>query len=177
MFSEGSWIHHNSAHNFFLLSWKFFHHKFVIADMVVLQHQKCVLRAFMVSNCNGSSTEILQIQNRGKLKYKYPFVIVTRFQILLQRRYSIILCGLDHVSSSLARKNSNFFLPSRQLGKWMSKEKPVMNAGQSSKVWNKNPIISLLCTTPVWKRAQSLQEEEEEDIRAQTTTESGNMTA
>ncbi len=64
-----------------------------------------------------------------------------------------------------------FFYLVDSMGKWMSKEKPVMNAGESSKVWNKNPIVSLLCTTPVWKRAQSLQEEDE-DIRAQTTTES-----
>jgi hypothetical protein len=84
--------------------------------------------------------------------------------------------GLTMCILHLQERILTFFYLVDSMGKWMSKEKPVMNAGESSKVWNKNPIISLLCTTPVWKRAQSLQEEEE-DIRAQTTTESGNMTA
>jgi hypothetical protein len=173
----------------FLFSWKFFHHKFAIADMVVLQCQKCVLRAFMVSKCNGSSTEILQIQNRGKLKYKYSWMMLiidsrfsTHLWLLLDSRFyckentQSSCVGLTMCLLHLQERILTFFYLVDSMGQWMNKEKPVMNAGESSKVWNKNPIISLLCTTPVWKRAQSLQEEEE-DIRAQTTTESGNMTA
>lgn len=42
--------------------------------------------------------------------------------------------------------------------------KPVMNTGESSKVWYKNPIISLFCATPVRQWTQFLQPKQKKEL-------------